>query len=40
MNNLIYKQTTKQKIQAWIVAIVGLTLWVATIATLLELGSN
>ena len=36
----IMNQTPRDKLACWAVAIVGLTLWVTAIVTLLELGSN
>lgn len=36
----IFKTSRKQKIQSIAVAIVGLTLWMTAVITLLELGSN
>ncbi len=36
----IFKTSRKQRIQSVCVAIVGLTLWITAVITLLELGSN
>jgi len=36
----IFTTTKKQKLQSIAVAIVGLTLWMTAVITLLELGSN
>ena len=36
----IFKQTKREKLASFGIALIGLTLWVIAIGTLLELGSN